>query len=410
MPKVDNKTFFLLWLFNPFFSAIYLLKNFKDTKKVGPYLLLSVFFGISFIVSTTGGDSKTYADELKHYHQHNLTFSELQTNLYSEEGTKLDVYQPVITWIVSLISDNTKVLFVIFSIVFGYFYFKSLILIRTYLGIPLTGLVLTVFLLLAFTNPIWNINGVRMWTAVMMFFYGVLVVTLNNDKKGWWFLVLPIFIHFSILIALVLFLIHNLIPVNRKKIMFGIFIATFFLGELNLEVIGDYFSQLPGFTQSRSGYLNLEYAEGLKDAELNMSFEQVLIEQLGKYSILLMAVLMVFNFGFKKNVVDKKFDIFLTMGLLFASFSNIASSLPSGGRFLVVSNLILYTAFLLYLNQKSEIPFFLKKILILSLIVIIAFNIRMGLNYIGVFFFIGNPIINWFIEDSPILDFIKSLI
>lgn len=409
MSKADNKNFLGLWLINPFLGAVFLFRNFKDNTSIFPYLLLSVFFGLSFVVSTTGADSMRYAESLRNQHEQNSSLSTVLQDFYGEEDGSLDVYQPIITWLVSVFTDNVKILFAVFALVFGYFWFKSLLLIRSYITVPFTGLILVTFLFLALTNPIWTINGVRMWTAVGIFFYGLLLLQLEDNKKGWFLLILPLFVHFSLVVALFLYIIYFLLPVKNKNILFGIFIITFFFGELNLEVLRGYFDQLPGFAQSKKSYLQEGYAEGLLEAQNQLSVHVVLARTLAKYSTVFMASVVYYFVTYKKEKLSKELELFFKMGLFFASFSNLAASVPSGGRFLVLSNLILLTAFLFSLNQQISIPIILRKLLTLSISLIIIFKIREGLDFIGITFFMGNPILNFFIADTPLIDFIKSI-
>ncbi len=410
MPKIDNKTFLSLWLFNPFISGIYLFKNFKHNTRIGPYLLLSLFFGLSFVVSTGDADSARYAADLQSYYQDNISLSDALGGFYNEEDTKLDVYQPLITWFVSVFTDNVHILFAIFALVFGYFWFKSLIIIRSHITVPFTGLILISFLFLAFTNPIWSINAARMWTAVGIFFYGILLCHLQGNKKGYIFLVLSLFVHFSLIAPLILYIVYILLPVKNKTILFTIFLLTFYFGELNLEVLRDYFEQLPSFAQSKKSYLNDEYAEEVFSENSHMASHVILAKAITKYSVVFITVLMYFLSVYKKKVVNAQFNAFFTMGLLFASFSNLAASVPSGSRFIVLSNLILIVSFILFLNQKIILPLIIKNLLTVCIAFVLIFNVREALDYIGIFFFIGNPIVNWFIVDTPLIDFIKSLI
>lgn len=409
MPKIDKKSFVFLWLFNPFLSACYLFKDFRQNTNIGPYLLLSLFFGISFVVSTTSADSQRYADQLILFHRENISLSTILSNFYGEEGGTLDIYQPVITWLVSVFTDNVKVLFAVFALVFGYFWFKSLILVRGHITAPLAGLTLVTFILFALTKPIWAINGVRMWTAVGIFFYGILLLNLQKNKKGWFFLILPLFVHFSLIVGLVLYVAFQLITLKNKTLFFGIFIVTFFFGELNLEIIRNYFELLPGFAQSKKGYLNEEYVENFVNSSDQFAAHVLLANLLSKYSIVIMSALIYFYSVNKKKIMTRELEVFYTMGLFFASFSNLAASVPSGGRFLALSNLILITAFLLFLNQRIKMPTTIVKLLQVSILFIIVFKIREGLDFIGIFLFIGNPIINWFVVDTPLIDQIKGL-
>lgn len=412
MARLDKKTFLFLWLFNPLVSAIYVFKNFKQNTSIYPYLFLSFFFGLSFVVSTTGADSERYAAQLLQYNRQNISLFEVIGDFYSEKGTKLDIYQPLVTWFISLFTDNVKVLFAFFALVFGYFWFKSLLLIRSHLHIPLKGLALLTFLFLAFTNPIWLINGVRMWTAVGCFFYGLVVLHLEKDKRGWFYLVLPMFIHFSLIIALVVYILYVIIPYKNKTILFfAAFLFTFFLGELDLDIFRSYFEQAPEFLEKKGSYLNEDYVERVSEAKEQYAFHVILARNLAKYCVLAMIVLMYYYYSRnKRKITDNYFNVIFTLGLFFASFSNLASNIPSGGRFIALSNLVILTAFLLFLNQRIKINFAIKLLLSCSLLFVIIFRIREGLDYVGSFLFIGNPIVNWFVEDSPLIDGIKSLL
>lgn len=411
MARLDKKTFLALWIFNPFISAIYVFKNFKQNTSIYPFLFLSFFFGLSFVVSTTGADSERYATQLLQYHRQNISLVEVIADFYSEEGTKLDIYQPLVTWLISLFTDNVKILFAFFALVFGYFWFKSLLLVRSHIHIPLKGLILLAFLFLALTNPIWKINGVRMWTAVGVFFYGLLLLYLQKDKKGWIYLILPMFIHFSLAIAFVVHVLYVIVPFKNKTFLFFVaFLFTFFLGELDLDIIRGYFEEAPKLLEKKSSYLNEEYVEKVSEAKERFAFHVILARDLSKYSILTITILMYYYYSrYKKIITDHYFHVVFTLGLFFASFSNLASNIPSGSRFTTLSNLIVLTAFLLFLNQRLKINLTVRMLLSNSLLFVIIFRIREGLDFIGPFFFIGNPVVNWFVEDMPLINSIKSI-
>lgn len=408
MKQLDKRTFLALWLFNPFLSAIYVFRDFKNNVRIAPYLLLSLFFGLSFVVSTTGGDSERYAEELLRYHQDDVTLTQVLYEAYGHDMSKLDIYQPFVTWFVSIFTENVKVLFIIFALFFGYFWFKSLIIVRHHFNLPLKGIALLTLLLLAFTNPIWQINGVRMWTAVAVFFYGVVLINLEKDKKGWFFLILPIFIHFSLVASLGLYIAYTLLPSKNTTILFILFIASFFLGQLDLNFLRESFSLLPGMLQSRDAYLGEEYVEVLGERKAEHAAHFLLALIISKYIFFTMVIIIYYYGVLKKNLLDKNLKVFFTMALFFLCFSNMAASVPSGGRFAIVSNLILMTAFLLFLNYNVKLQPHLKVLLSISMIFIILFLLRSGMQSVGLFFFIGNPILNWLIVDTPIIDFIKS--
>ncbi|WP_107040069.1 EpsG family protein [Brumimicrobium mesophilum] len=409
MAKFDKKSFLLMWLVNPMISAIYLFKNFKQNTNIFPYLLLSIFFGISFIVSTAGGDSQAYALELEEYRIKNVTLVELFEGFYSAGSTTIDIYQPLVTWLVSQFTGNSKVLFGVYSLVFGFFLFKSLIIVRSHLNIKLKGLALLVFILLALMNPLWSINGVRMWTAVAAFFYGMVSLHLDKSKASWVYLALPMLIHFSMFMPFAIYLAYRFIPYKNMSVLMALYVVTFFLGELNLDIFKKYFLLLPGFMQSREGYLSDEYVDVINmKAEAKSFFYKTAALAL-KWSIFGVASLIYFYTIYKNKIKDRFMNEFFHMALIFMSFSNLVQVVPSGGRFLILSNLILLTAFLFFLNKNIWMHPILRSFLKLSTLLVIILRIREGIEHFGIFLFIGSPFTNWFIIDTTLIEVLKSI-
>ena len=67
---------------------------------MGPYLLISFFFGFSFVIApNSGADSTRYAQELKQLYDSKVSFDAYFSHTYSEESSKLDIYQPLLTWL-----------------------------------------------------------------------------------------------------------------------------------------------------------------------------------------------------------------------------------------------------------------------------------------------------------------------
>jgi hypothetical protein len=409
-----KKQFLLLWLLNPFISAIYLFRNMKWVPEIAPYLMLSFFFGFSFVLApNSGADSTRYAYELELLNESQATFDTYFSQLYSEEGTKLDIYQPLLTWCVSKFTGNYQWLFGIYAMVFGYFWFKAIQLARSILPEKLNLFFVLLLIFFALINPIWPINGVRMWTAVGIFFYGLLQLHYLNSKKGYIFLVLTIFVHFSLTIALALYVLFRFFPAKNFRFLFVLYVLTFFIGELDLGAIRRYFELLPGFVQSRKSYLNEEFAEGLVESTEQLASHIRLYQNLLKYIIVFMVSWMyIMIFKIKGTAAVNRFNYFFSLALVFSIFSNLASQIPSGGRFVVLSNLLVIFCFIWFLSKevKGYIPSSLKSFCLLVLAFIIIVQIRIGTDYFGAFLIIGNPIANLFIQDTtPFIDFVKAL-
>lgn len=385
----------------------------KWSNGIIPYLLLSVFFGLSFVIASgSGADSSRYAEELVQLYESPVPFNTYFSQLYSEESLKLDIYQPLLTWIVSQFTGNYQVLFAIYALVFGFFWFRSIQMARSLMPEKLSLFFILLLLFFALINPIWAINGVRMWTAVGIFFYGLLSLHFLDNKKGYFFLVLPLFVHFSLSIALIVYFAYRILPTKSFTLMYVMYLTTFFIGEIDLEIIRNYFDLLPSFLQSRKSYVNEEYAERIKDASQQYAGHIQLYGRLVKYLIISMVSWIYFSIFFKNVVIDSKFTRFFALVLIFSIFSNLASQIPSGGRFATLSNLLVAFSFIWYLSKEINdyIPIIYQKISVLVLVFITIVQIRIGADYFGAFLFIGNPIVNLIIQDNtPFIEFVKTI-
>lgn len=415
MDKAQRKSFryyFILWLINPFISTLYLLKNFRNVQSIWPFLLVSLFFGLSFVLDPTGAaDSMRYADELEEIYVQQTSFSEYIVGGYLARDRDLDLYQPLVTWLVSRFTNNYKFLFVVFAVVFGYFWFKSLMLIRKELTSHLAFLSAIVFLVLALTNPIWNINGVRMWTAMHVFFYGFLLLHLQGKTKGWVFMAISPLIHFSLSIPLFVFIVYKFVPIKSIHLFFGVYVLAFFLGELDLALIREQFEQLPEFLQSKKSYLGETYVEKIQEDYGMYSWHVVFASILIQYTAFFMILWMYLQRFRKSDFENSLFIRIFGFTIFFSAFALLVSKIPSGGRFMILSNSLVYVSFLLFLNQNQQSVFkLLQTVLSLALIFILVFQMRKGLDYIGITYFVGNPLVNmWISDEVPFIDYIKSI-
>ena len=156
-------------------------------------------------------DSARYARQLIEAHNQPLSWSYFLSMLYAEGGF-VDIYQPFVTWLVAIFTDNPRILMAIFGAVFGFFYAQNLWMVFSRIKARVGWLLFFFMLAFALVNPIWNINGVRMWTAAQIFLYGVFRLSLENDKKGFIWAATSILVHFSFLFPFALLLSFWFIP------------------------------------------------------------------------------------------------------------------------------------------------------------------------------------------------------
>lgn len=395
-------------------SAALLIRNMKHVASLTPYLFLSLYFGMSFVIPPgSNADSTRYAAELKNLYEKDVPFDTYFSQLYSEESSQIDVYQPLITWIVSKFTGEHQILFGIYAIVFGYFWFNSLRLARSLLPDHLNNFHLLLLLFFAFINPIWYINGVRMWTAVGMFFYGILLLHFVNNKLGYFFIILPLFFHFSLSIVIALYIAYQLLPKTNLTILYGIYLLTFFVGELDLEVVRMYYDLLPDFMQSRQGYLSDEDTNEIQFLNEQKSIHIILLADIVKYLSISLLSWMFFSMFLKKTMFNTMFTQFFALAIVFSAFSNLVRNISSGGRFTVLSDSLVIFCFIWFLSREINgyIPKNFRHLGTLLLLFAVVVQIRIGTDYVGLFFLIGNPVVNFFNQDTtPIIDYVKSIL
>lgn len=404
---------FLLFVIWPFALLLSSISKFRNPwAKVG-FILFCTYFGFVFVISRDigGVDSARYALALAEMHELTPTFNNFLASMYSVETNLVDIYQPLLTWIVSLFTDNPHYLFALFALVFGYFYANNLWIILSQFNGRISFVVFLFLLVFTLIIPIWNINGVRMWTAAQIFIYGVLLFVHEKKREGLLWSAASVLVHFSFLLPLALLVIFVLLP-KRLPIYFTFFIVSIFVSEINLFSVRSSLSFLPEIFQSRvMSYTNTDYAYGVKQAAEATAWYvgfSGLALRIAVYALLIATIISSRRY-LKKDIYLYSFICFT---LFFYGCANIVSLVPSGGRFIAVANMLSIASLLFYF-ARYRLNMALKIVRVLSLPLVIffsIFSIRVGFDYMGISTFFGNPFTAILFEDTkPIIEFVKSL-
>lgn len=410
LPEVSRYQF-IFWLLWPFGALIYALKNFREPSSKTLFWLFCVYFGFVFVFADPfgvgGADSARYAANLIELHSNPYSFTKLWSSLYNVNTNTADIYQPLVTWLVSLLTGNPAWLFALFAAVFGYFYTQNLWMVFSHVKVNVTLMLFMFMVSFALVNPLWNINGVRMWTAAQVFLYGNLLYFLNNNKRGLWWSVASVLFHFSFLFPVALLFLWQIVP-RKAALLFGFYIGTAFISEIDLAEIRKLLTFLPDIFQSRvESYTNEAYAEAI---ELRKYSRHVTLAGIFYRWVTYVWIAIVFFHRNKWKNNSKTYEYLFLFALFVGGFANLAANVPSGGRFVVVSNGLFYATFILLLGKNYlHIPW-LKWISLPFLAFVIIFKIRMGFDYMGFLTVAGNPFFAPFFDSQvPLIDFVKSV-
>ncbi len=395
------KNTFIFFLLNPFLGFIQGFKHYKQTWAINSVWVFVIFYGFT-MSRPEEKDSSRYVTKLHELYAAPISWESFTNNFYSEEGNAIDVYQPLLTYLVSLVTDNGNILFALFGVVYGYFYSRNIWLLfgllkDKYMDRNLWVLLIAFFCVIGF----WELNGVRMWTAAHIFFYGVFTYIEKENKKGLLIAASSILVHFSFAlpVSILLFFLVVKLP---WKILYFIFIASFFISELNIGSIGEFFSNIaPEFLVPKiKSYTSDEYVEVVSEGSLGNWYIQYYTKMLGWFIFVMVSTIYFSSLSMLK--ADKKFSRFFIFTLLFLSVGNVMSLVPSGGRYLIIARLFaIALLFLFYV--KYEVVIYKRWVTLLSpmLVFFIIVSIRASLETVTFVTVLANPILAVFI-DAPI--------
>lgn len=418
MQETNRIYHFFLWLVWPIMTLYLGIKYIRTPLALPLLSLFSLFFGLTFVINyQTDADSVRYAQEFISLNERNLSIGDIGDYLFRSEESKVDLYQPLITWFLSNFTDNPKILFAVFGLIFGIFHIKNTLLVihqtPEKAGFIITLLLLTFVLI----NPIWSINGVRMWTAAQIFIYGLLTSYLvGNKSRGLIWCIASVFVHFSFLFPVLLILLYRVIPKNMA-VLFGFFIVSFSISQLNLDIMRQYVELLPALFQEKVMMYTKEAVveKFLEEGEspVPLGWHVILANNLLRYFVAASLVFLYVRYVMYKDIFTENLRVFLALGLFFSAFANISALIPSGSRFLVIGDSIAMVAIIIYVAQYpfDDLLNYMLKIISPALAFVVIFKIRIGFDFIGFSTVFGNPLLALFFQDNePIIEFIKSIL
>ncbi len=330
-----------------------------------------------------------------------MTFDDFWALLYVDENYA-DFLQPFLTFVVSRVTDNHSWLLAVFGLIFGYFYSRNLWFVIDRLKDRADAKILFFLIVFALIVPIWNINGFRFWTATHIFFFS-LVRIIYEGKKGYFaLLLLTVFVHFSFVLPICITLLY-FIAGNRLTYYFYFFVFSFFITEINIGTFSTVITSfLPEVFVTRSeGYIS---DDGSEESLNQQALKQELSENRNWYAKFYLkainwtvAAYLVFIFYYCKDIYNRNVMLrnILSFVLYFYAVSNILSLIPSGRRFVVISNLIAMAVILLYMQffTKEKRSDMLFKVSLPFLILFSVISFRNSFKSIGVITVAGNPIV-----------------
>ncbi len=398
----------LTFLFWPAFAVLFAFKNFRASWAKNIFWAFIVFYGCTFVVTidNAGSDINWYIDYFSVMADSQISVDEFVETLYKPGTRTTDIVQPGITYLVSRVT-NEKVIFLgVLAVVFGFFYSRNLWMVLDYFQGRPRRTIIFVFLVFALVIPFWNLNGFRFWTAAHMFFYGVFPYLTKGKKIGIVVVGSTILVHFAFLLPVLIFVTYVLVG-NRFVVFFWLFFTSMFITELNVEYFNNLAQQnLPTIFVERASSYTSEFAierfQKAKPKERNW-YAVYYLKSL-RWSVI---VLMVYAFFVKRSLIrnNKILLSLFSFAFLICAVANIVSLVPSGIRFIIISNMFACSAIVLFfcyypleLGMRRAVKILSPALLLFSIV-----TLRESLNSVGLFTILSNPFIAFFAEGNMAL-------
>jgi len=408
--KKSRLTIFALYMVSPFIALLLAMKRYKSSWAKNVAWFFVVFYGFTFVILSEGFDSSRYRDALVNMHQTEMTLSNFSTLLYSDETRYVDVVQPITTFIISRFTDNYRVLFAVYGLIFGYFYSRNIWFLIDRAEPYLKKENIVVIITFAFLIGFWQMNGIRMWTAAHIFFFGAVRYLVDNDKKGIVISAGSILMHFSFMLPVAL-LIGYFFLQNRIHLYYIFFLSSFFIAEIDIGFVREMMlAILPETFHGRVyAYAGDAVYERWSTQERTSNW-YIIYYRVGLKWFIITMLSIIYITSLDQIKRNKHLFSLVCFSFLFLGLANFAGMIPSGGRFGSVANLFGVASIFLYF-QNIEYPDIIKRFQIIWIPVLVFYCVvalRVGMDTIGVLAIIGNPIIAVFGNiDMALIEILK---
>ena len=342
---------FLLFLINPFISGINSLINIKEKNALIFLYLWFIIFGISFVAKNEAVDSYRYVEMFK---EGSLTWNQYILELeeyFTFDSNIKDIYTLSVNYFVKSFTDNYHWTMFIYAVVFGFFYIMSLKYLVPFLSKTSVSYIL--LFLFCFSNPIFNINGVRFWTAAWIGIFALFKIFV--DKKYQYYLLLAItpLIHGSFFIWIILVVIAQIVP-KIRKVWIVLFILSMFVS------LGSELTQVSNYTYLLPSFMSRMFDHYTTDEELLATYTMEalplyarILKTLPSIMLTVLTLIMAIN---RDNTDNKdKYNSLFNTYLVLATLINFASVIPTiGARFAKVIIPILVLAWAKYASEHKK--------------------------------------------------------
>lgn len=384
-----------LFIISPFIALLYSLKSLNTRSSFIIIFLFSICFGMAFSVTDVINDKQldgvSYRVRFKDYcHTSAFEYYTGLEDFLSFDGRNKDYYYETVAFFVSRITENYHVMFFLFSVVFAFFQLRSLKYLVLNKDFRVSSVCMILVLLFAW-NQIFNINGMRFWTAAWVGVYCMFKIFYEGKNKYFLLALTSPFFHGSFWLYLIVLLIAKL-TAKFEKIWIVLFIFSIISSNILLEIVQGYNGFMPSFLEgSVYSYTDDFYVrDRFESTGTGFWWVDKLFGIISKIYINTIVVILILNR--KKVELDNSSKSLFGLLLVWLTFSNFAMSIPSvGGRFVVLGySLIAFLWLNFFKGKQYNIIIYLFPF---AFFMAIYHQINLYAMVTNLFFYISSPFI-----------------
>lgn len=327
----------MLFVISPFIAALYALRRMNTKSSYWVFFGFAVFFGMAFTIESgkTAGSGALDGSAYRGWFEEDMrtSYSEyingLEGFLTFDEGKK-DYYFETISFYISRFTDNYHLMFMAVAIVFAFFALKSFKFLTQEENFDYSiSSIILIYLFLG-SNDIFNINGLRFWTAAWIGVFCIFHIFRNNDKKYLLLIFLTPFVHGSFWIFIGIVLLAYFFK-RYEKLWIILFFVSFVVGSIAVEIIANASDSLPTFVQRMvNSYTDAERIKRIEEGGAGFIWVRRSMEFLVRFTINFTVYLFIRNSKIiKTNLKTKNIYLFL---LVWMTFVNFTMAVPSLGN------------------------------------------------------------------------------
>lgn len=333
----------VLFILSPFLSFLISLRDLSSKSSYCVLIGICLLFGLNYNVTNDRSaehnlDGSYYRELFERDYVGSVTsVQDILDNYFSFSSEKnTDVYVDIVSLLVSRFTSNYHLLFLVYAAIFTFFMLKSLKYLLTSTEFQNGSFVCLILVFLFLQNDIFNINGVRFWTAAWISVYSLFKFFLDNKKVYVLLALITPLIHPSFFLFLFLLIFsavfNNVSSKLGTLLLISIIISPFLI--LLVQLV-DY-NYFPVFFVR---YLDLYTSDvAIREyGERSLSSMYYIVSTLFRAASLVYVNILAVKIS-KKVTKDSNFYSLSNFLILFIIFCNLTTLFPSiGVRFIVLT-------------------------------------------------------------------------